>query len=69
MVETAGITIRVFVTFSDCKESNVTKPPRQRMWGLNFSHAVIIEIRVKKCVVKKATIIESSKAKQSTVNN
>jgi len=36
------------------------------MWGLNFPYAVIIEMRVKK---KKPTIIESSKAEQSTVNN
>jgi len=44
MVATARITIRVFVTFSDCKESNATKPSRERMGGYDFPYNVIIEI-------------------------
>jgi len=44
MVATARITIRVFVIISDCKESNATKPLRERMWGFNFPYNVIIEI-------------------------
>jgi len=28
---TANMTIRVFVTFSDCKESNTTTPSGERM--------------------------------------
>jgi len=31
MVATARITIRFFVTFPDCKESNATKPSREGM--------------------------------------
>jgi len=31
MVATARITIRLFVTFPDCKESKATKPSRERM--------------------------------------
>ena len=42
------ITIRVFVTLSDCKEPKATTPPRERMWGLNFPYAVIIKICIKK---------------------
>ena len=66
MVATARITIRVFVTFSDCKESSATKPSRENMWGLNFPYAVIIKRRVNKW---KAATIESSKAEQSFVSN
>jgi len=32
MVATARFTIRVFGTFSDCKESNASKLSRERVW-------------------------------------
>ena len=35
MVATARFTIRAFVTFSDCSESNATKLSRESMSGLN----------------------------------
>ena len=67
MVATARITIRVFVTFSACKESNVTKLSRERCEVyLNLPYAVTIETRVKNW---KATIFESRKAEQNTVKN
>jgi len=62
MVATAGITIRVFVTFSDCKESNATKPSRQRMCGLNFSHAVIIEMRVRNKKLQSSNLVRLNRA-------
>jgi len=33
--KTRHVTIHVFVTFSDCKEWNATKPSREMMWGSN----------------------------------
>jgi len=46
MVASARFTIRVFVTFWECQESNAAKPLSERMRGLNFLYAVVIKIHI-----------------------